>query len=134
MTFLAAPIWNQIAREQALQTKAAMLAFKMTDQQLAQLDDHWMKLEKQAKTPEVVARCLPTCLPLMAEAQAMQNHVAKNPSLQSAIPEINSPEEAVSLMVADWNLNDQDQKTLAQILSQPQPALNRWHQAALRVR
>ena len=129
MTFLAAPVWNQIAREQTLETEAARLAFRLNAEQLARLDDHWMQLETQAGTPETVARCLPTCLPLLLEAQALGQFVSQHPTYRSALPEMLDAEEATFLMMEDYRLTSQEAATLEKALSSPE-APARWLRAA----
>ena len=133
MTFLAAPIWSQIAREQELETQAARIAFRFDAEQLAEQDDEWMKAEKSAGTPGKVARCLPLCLPLLLETKAMQAFRDQHPNLSGAIPEILDAADAVNLMRAEYRLNDQDATTLGKILSSPQAAEARWHAVARRL-
>ena len=130
MTFLAAPIWNQIASSQALETEPAKVAFRLNAEQLAKQDDLWMKAETAVGTPDKVARCLPVCLPLLAESQAIQSYLSQNPQLKGALPEILDAADAVDLMTADYHLSDQDQKSLESILSSPRKALARWLQVA----
>jgi hypothetical protein len=129
MTFLAATIWNQVAREQELQTEAAKVAFRLNPAQLAKLDDHWMKFEKAAKTPQAVARCLPMCLPLLLETEALSGFVSQHPELRNAIPEILDAKEAALLMGQEYRLTSDDQRTLTQLLQSPEPA-QRWLRAA----
>jgi hypothetical protein len=130
MTFLAAPIWNQIARSQTLETEAAKVAFQLDGDQLAKQDDLWMKAEAAAGTPDKVARCLPVCLPLLTESLAIQAYLQQNPQLKGAIPEILDAADAVDLMTADYHLNAQEQTSLESILSSPRKALARWLQVA----
>jgi hypothetical protein len=130
MTFLAAPVWNQIAREQTLETEAARLAFRLNPEQLARMDDLWMQAETQAGTPETIARCLPTCLPLLLEAPALGQFVSQHPTFRSALPEMLDAQEATFLMTADYRLTPDEQATLTSILSSPQSAAARWLQAA----
>lgn len=131
MTFLDAPFWNQIARDEELQCEAAKVCFHFNREQRAKLDDLWMKVEAQAGTSRDVAGCLPICLPLLTEGDAINSFVDKHPHLRNALPEILSPAEATFYMTQDYRLSPEDQQALTQILTNPQPALERWHQAAL---
>jgi len=70
------------------------------------------------------------CLPLLAEAKAVQAFLVQNPQLKGALPEILNPADAVDLMTVDYHLNSQDQASLEQILSSPRKALERWLQVA----
>lgn len=134
MTFLAAPIWNQIAQTQDLQTEAAKVAFRLTQNQIGRMENLWLKLETQAGTPPRVARCLLTCLPLLTESEAIQAYVSEHPELRNALPEINDPQEAVDLMTLDYRLNPEDQTNLLSRLTDPQMSLRRWLGAANSVR
>ena len=131
MTFLAAPVWNQIADQQPLESEAAKVSFRLNPEQLARLDDLWMKAETEAGTPPAVARCLPTCLPLLTESQAIAAYVSQHPNLKGALPEMLDADEASELMTQDCRLSPENREILTRILSEPQPALERWHQAAL---
>lgn len=129
MTFLPAAIWNQIAQTEELQTPAAKVAFRLNPDQLVKQDDLWMKAEEQVGTPPKVARCLPTCLPLLKEAEAISQFVDQHPNLKGALPEMLDPEEATELMTADYRLTSDQQATLIRILSSPE-AMDRWKAAA----
>jgi len=129
MTFLPAAVWNQIAREQDLQSPAAKVAFQLNSKQLAKQDDLWMQREEKAGTPRRVARCLPTCLPLLTESQAVNQFVSQHPEMRNALPEMLDAEEAVGLMTADYRLTAVEQATLTRLLSSPE-ARTRWLQAA----
>jgi hypothetical protein len=129
MTFLAAPIWNQIAKTQELQSPAAKLSFLFNSEQLAKQDDLWMRFETAAKTPTRVARCLPVCLPLLVEKEAINQHVNQNPELRNALPEILDEEEAATLMEQEYRLTKEEKATLTQLLSSPQ-SRERWLRAA----
>ncbi|MEO6567733.1 MAG: hypothetical protein ABIO94_03140 [Opitutaceae bacterium] len=130
MTFLAAPIWNQIARDEHLETAAAKVAFHLNDHQLAILNDLWMKEEAEVGTPLAVARCLPTCLPLLTESEAVNSFVGKHPELRNALPEMLDAQEAVWLMEVDRRLTPDEQTILAKVLLSPE-AQERWLRAAL---
>lgn len=130
MTFLAAPIWNQIAREEELETEAGKIAFSLTDRQMAVMDQVWRELEDKAGTPAKVARCLPTCLPLVAESFSVQAWVSQHPMFRGAIPELLDAQEAALVMQQEWRLSDAESETLQTALSSLE-AMDRWHQAAL---
>lgn len=132
MTNVAAPVWNQIAREQPLETEAAKLAFAMDQDQLAKLEDRWAAQERQAGTPENLVGRVITCLPLVVESFAIQQFVSQHPQFRDAFPEMNSPEEAASLMQLEWRLTDEERETLTKVLSSPE-AVERWQIATLAV-
>src|SRR5690606_8461869 len=82
---IATPIWNQIAREQSLETQAAKLTFPMNDQQLTQLEDLWVKLEQKSGTPESVALYLPRFLPFIVEQTAILSFLNRHPNYRDAM-------------------------------------------------
>lgn len=134
MTSLAAPIWTAIAKEQTLRTEAAKVAFRLDDQQLAEMETLWMKLEEAAGTPRRVVRCLSMSLPLVSEAQAIQAFRQQHPQLNAAIPDVTSPEDVAGVMAAEWHLNVEEARSLRSILASPAAALSRWLEAAKRAR
>lgn len=130
MTFLAAAIWNQIAKEQPLETAAANVAFRLNPDQLAKICDIWWKMEIQAGTSERVASRLSDCLPILAEYEALAEFQRNRPELRNAMPEIYSVDDAVELMRLDWRLDPAECVQLKEALQSPE-TLERWHQAAL---
>lgn len=132
MTSLPAPIWNQIAATQALQTEAAKLAFAMDGTQIAEMEDEWYRLELEAGTPRRIVSSLMTCLPLLLENEAIANHLDRHPNLRSALPPISDVETAVTLMQAEWRLTAEEKATLTTALSSPEP-LERWLTAVQKV-
>ena len=129
MTSLPAPLWNQIAETQELETEAAKTAFRLNPEQLAQMSDHWDRLETAAGTPSKVISCLLTVLPLLLESAAIAGQVSQTPELRSALPEVNSPEEAATLMQMEWRLTPAEKTTLTAALSSP-ASQERWLKAA----
>jgi hypothetical protein len=131
MTALPAPLWNQIAATQELQTEAAKAAFLLDAEQLAEMENEWYRLETEAGTPRKVISSLMTALPLLSEMEAISNHLNRHPNLKSALPILTTPTEAASLMQTEWRLTDAEKTTLTTALSSPQ-SLQRWHKAALK--
>lgn len=129
MTFLPAAVWKQVAQEQELESPAAKVAFKLNPTQLSRMEDIWMMKEAAAKTPPKVARCLPTCLPLLLESDALSQFKSQHPQFRDALPEMNSPQEAAQIMAIDKRLTPEDQTTLMQVLRSPEAA-SRWLEAA----
>ena len=130
MTSIATPIWNQIAREQHLETTAARIAFSLNDDRMTRMGEIWSELEEKAGISEGTIRLsLRTCLPLLLEGFAIQQYLNQHPGLRSAMPEINSPQEAVSLMTAEWRLTPEEQDQLLKALEDPM-SLARWEEAA----
>ncbi len=93
------------------------------------MEDYWDRIERNAETRPAVARRLSTCLPLLAERDAIQDYLSEHPELRNALPEILDVEEAVLLMKLDWRLPEEECKELAAALSSPL-SLERWKQAA----
>src|SRR4051812_4819668 len=112
MTEVAAPVWNQIAESQQLESKAAQIAFKLDQDQLAEVDRLLMIRLEDLQTPQAVARCLPTYLPLLTESQAISQFVSQHPTYRNALPEVNSPKEAVELATVDYRLTPEEQSLL----------------------
>ena len=130
MTNLPAAVWNQIAETQELQTPAAKVAFRLNPDQLAKLDDLWANAERAARTPSRVVRCLPMCLPLLTESEAINQFVSQHPESRNALPEINSPEEAADLMEMEGHLTPGEKATLQRVLSSPETE-DRWLAAGI---
>lgn len=129
MTFLPAAVWRQIAETQELQSPAAKLSFRLNPQQLARMSSLLETGAERAGIPPKVARCLPTCLPLLTEREAISQFVSQHPEMRNALPEVNDPQEAVDLMTSEYRLTPADQATLLRLLSSPQ-VVNRWLKAA----
>ena len=120
MTFLPAAVWNQIAETQELETPAAKVAFRLDPDQLAKLDDLLVQKVQGKGIDPKVARCLPMCLPLFLEREAIAGYVDQHPNLRAALPEMNDPEEAAILMQMDYRLTESQMKELERILPSPQ--------------
>jgi len=129
MTRVATPIWNQIAREQHLETTAARIAFSLNQDRQIRMSEIWTTLEEKAGASETALLCLQTCLPLLLEGFAIQQHLSKYPGLRRAMPDINSPQEAVVLMTMEWKLTPEEQADLLTALEDPM-SLARWQEAA----
>jgi hypothetical protein len=129
MTSVAAPIWNDIAATQELETEAARLSFVMSATQMARLETVWERMERGEGTPSSVSTHLPRCLPLLVEASAIGSYIDDHPELRGPLPELNSPAEAAVLMQLDWRLTDSETECLRRRLGSP-AALQVWLRAA----
>ena len=69
---------------QSLETDAAKVAFRLNPVQLEKMGDLWMREEKGL--PRTVARCLPTCLPLLTEQEAPSQFMDQRPTYRSGLP------------------------------------------------
>ena len=105
------------------------IAFRLDSDQMTQMAENWTTLEEEAGTPLEARLCLQTCLPLLKESFAIQQFLSRHPGLRSAMPEMNSPQEAVAIMTAEWKLTPEEQSVALKALEDPM-SLVRWEQAA----
>lgn len=132
MTEIPAPLWNQIAATQQLQTEAGKLTLALDADQIAEVESEWYRAEIEAGTPRRIASSLMTALPLLSESAAIGQFLSLHPNLKSSLPTLNSAMEAAGLMQAEWNLTDAEKKTLTIALLSPR-SLQRWHKAASKI-
>lgn len=126
---LPADLWNQIARETQLATPAAKAAFSLTPEQQETLMDRWAQAEMQAQTPAWARVPLMEVLPLLAEQPALSQFKARHPEFLSALPEVNSPQEAAELMTRERQWSQEQSLTFLALLQSDLP-LTRWQQSA----
>lgn len=124
-------LWNQIARETSLATPAARAAFNVPPARHPQMLDDWAQMEKQGQTPPWAVTPLQEVLPLMLEAEALSQFKQKHPEFLSALPEVNSPEEAAALMTRERQWSPAQRSTFLRLLQSDQIA-TRWQTSAAR--
>lgn len=111
----AAPIWNELAATQPLQTEMAKRLFPLPQEQLsAALEAEHAVLAEELGDP-VVALVYQTVAPLLWERKAISAFVAKH-GPNPALPEVLSIEEAVQIGSMEHLLTVSEQKTLRERL------------------
>jgi hypothetical protein len=125
MYSVAAPIWNQIAKTQELQTKWAKKMFQLDDETMTEaLNQQGDQLTAQGVS-DPVALALLTVGPLLWENVAISQYLVSSNrmDLRTALPEVCSINEAVILASMDRPLTPFQQKQLAKLLESPLPIL-----------
>lgn len=114
LTSVAAPIWNQIAR-QRLQTPWARKAFKLdADGMVELMNQEYAKLT--AEVGGTVASAYLDVKPLLLENQAISRFTQAQPMYRAALPEITSIQEAILIASQDHLLTTLQQKKLQKLL------------------
>lgn len=122
-------LWNQIARETSLATPAARAAFNVPPASLPAMLDDWARIEQQDKTPPWAVTPLQEVLPLLLEAEALSQFKRKHPEFLSALPEVNSPEEAAELMTRERQWSPAQSSTFLRLLQTDRAAM-KWQTSA----
>lgn len=113
-----AEIWNEIAQTQPLETRWARQAFALDQEQLTALLEDWGNLLAKAGHSPGVVLAYQVLTPLVIERRAIQAYLAETekPDLMGALPEINSPAEALTLAARDYKLTPRDLSDLEAML------------------
>ena len=111
------PVWNEIARSQALSQPWATL-FRLPT--LAQLTQALEPLEKQLEAKGVDAKTVRAYLltaPLLVENEAISTYLEESNrfSLRSSLPELTTVNEAVILASLEFRLSTSQQARLAKL-------------------
>lgn len=128
-------IWNQIAREVPLKHPEMKAAFQVPEEKASLFLETWDKLE-DGSGKSLLTLPLQTLLPSLAEPEALNLFFQKHPEMQAlrqAIPQVDSPKEAVLLAKQDSTLNPQEEASLLSLLEDLPTRLQRIGQAAQQV-
>lgn len=107
-------IWNEIAQEQKLATKAATMAFALTPSQMDAMADLWGN-----ELPNKVALGLQLVTPLWLERMAIARYLASNPErspLRQVLVAVSSAEEAAGLAAREYSMPREQTQLLTQLL------------------
>src|SRR5579872_3948563 len=119
MYSVAAPIWNQVARTQALASPLGKALFPLDQPHLTdELNRREAELAAQGIEPRVASAYLAVA-PLLAENQALSRYVAANPQHLGTFPNVVNPSEAVALATQEYSLTPSQQATLQTLLTKP---------------
>lgn len=127
MLNVAAPLWNEIARTETLETAWARKAFRMTGQQI--LEEHEREgaaLRARKLSAVVIARYL-EMKPLLLECAAISSflHRKNRAELRATFPEVTSPEEAAMLVASSEPLTPTQTQQLIALLREAQTSATR---------
>ena len=110
-------IWNQIAKEQELQTPMAKRLFPLDVEEMEiALAKEESRLAKQNNSGFLVAGAYLTVAPLLWENQAIAAYKRDHPGLEAALPELVDVGEAVLVASKDFPLSEPQQKQLGKLL------------------
>lgn len=116
MLNVAAPIWNRIA-ETGLTTPFGKQFFPLDEEEMSrQFDRATEMLEAEGNSPTVVRAYLEVA-PLLLEREAISKYVTTHPQQRSALPEINTIQEAVLYSTRQHRLTGAQQRQLERLLS-----------------
>jgi hypothetical protein len=118
MLQVAAPILNEIARTQTLETDWARKLFAMSQQELNEQDQAQYKSLVQAGIDRAVAIAYQAIAPLLAENEAISRYIEETGSLElrSCLPEVTTTEEALILATEEYLLDPTQQAQLRGLL------------------
>ena len=115
MLQVAAPIWNQVAKE-GMRTSLGRRMFHLSQDQLTdRIQREAENLQGRGFHPRVV-RAAQTVAPLLAERHAISSYLVKHPQYSQALPEVNSVQEAIILASKEFLLTTPQQKELEKLL------------------
>jgi len=106
LTSIAAPIWNEIAKTQTLETSWPRRVFAM-DQDAIAAEEHLEYKALKRLVGQDVAIAYLDMKPLDLERKAIARFTQANPNYLQALPEIASTSEAVLIASADRPLTRQ---------------------------
>lgn len=129
MTEVAAPVWNEIAATQSLETPAAKIAFKLDQEQLTLMETLMISSLEERRVLPRVALCLPTFLPLLLENQAVSQFLSQHPQYRNALPEVDQAQTAVEIATQDRRLTPKERSLLRRTLLSP-TSQQLWLEAA----
>lgn len=104
--------WNRIAREQDLESEWAREVFQLDQQELLdRVDREWLELKEQGVDSKVAAAFL-DLKPHLLERKALLRFRRDNPDLDlvAALPEVNTPEEALAMADQEHRLDEPEQR------------------------
>ena len=121
LTSVAAPLLNQIAP--LCRTKWGRETFAQNQEALATAEDRLYK-EAIPKAGQRAASAYATVMPLLLENRAISRFVVKTqrPDLRSALPEITTRNEAVTLASMEFRLTSSEQTALLKLLQGDLPS------------
>jgi len=116
---VAAEHWNQLAESQTLATGWAQEIFPLPGEMMDKaLDRESTKLHAKVKDWTLVAAVIKVG-PLLWEHAAISKFLQTQPNLGSAMPPLETINEAVEMASQDFRLSSIQRKKLAQLLKQP---------------
>jgi len=115
MLNVAAPIWNEVAKE-GLRTPLFQRLMPMDQDAMTKAHDQEVERLEQEGTAPTVALAYMKVAPLLAERQAIQSYVAKNQRWRHALPSVTSIEQAVAMMSKSRQLTSAQQTQLSNLL------------------
>lgn len=115
MLQVAAPIWNEVAKE-GLATNFGKRLFRLSQEQQNDLLDREANVLQQQGHSQKAVRAFQEVAPLLGERQAIARFVKKNPGQRQALPEVNSLQEAVMLASQSHLLTTPQQRELENLL------------------
>ncbi len=123
MTEVPQTVWNQMAKTVPLQSDWAKEMFPATPEQVEKyLDDQSRKMSNACFLSRVISS-YQTVVPLLLESEAISLFIEQtgNYGLRQALPEVNSAQEAVSLMMRDRMLDEEEIDQLYNLLKPLEP-------------
>ncbi len=123
MTEVPQMVWNEMHRTVPLRTDWAKIMFRLSPEEVEeQLDDQYQKMLKASFLSRVIS-AYQTVAPLLLEGEAITQHIQNTGQyeLRQALPEVNSAQEATSLMVRDRMLNEEEATQLYNLLKPHEP-------------
>src|SRR5690554_2122230 len=117
-------VWNKIAQTQELANPSFRQLMAMPERQMLKALDEQAKALTKSKVPDAVISAYQEIAPLLAESQAISAYIetTDSSSLRSALPEILSAAEAVSIASKDRSLSSSEKQLLLRMLTPLEPA------------
>lgn len=116
---VAARVWNEVAKQEPLQTPMARSLFPLPQDQLNEaLEARELALRGQGVDPKVASAYL-SVAPLLWEQAALANYSRANPKAAQALPNVVSPAEATLLATKEFSLTASQQQSLNALLMKP---------------
>lgn len=111
-------VWNAIAKTQELRNPSFRQLMAMPEEKMLKALDEQAKALTASKVPDSVISAYQEIAPLLAENEAISKYIEQtgNSSLRSALPEILSAPEAVSIASKDRSLSKSEQQLLLKML------------------
>lgn len=113
---IAATVWNQLAREQPLQTPMVREFAKLDQTKLGEALDCQYEGMTAAGIDHGVALAFQVVGPLLWENAAIQAFVVLHPNYRAVFPEVLNASEAVALATMEYRLDIDQQKALGELL------------------
>ena len=115
MLNVAAPIWNEVARQGTSSKFGAQFLNLDQDELTAAHQQEAERLEAQGNDPTVVSAYLQYA-PLVAERDAVAKYRQANPQAATYLPELTSIQEALSAASREFHLSEKQTRQLRALL------------------